>query len=248
MKMTFRDMVWVTILVLVVIWLSKCHQDKIDVADNRLKSITDKAAKDSIQHRKDTIVLNYKLGAFQQEIKVRDSEHVILEAELDKATTLVGHLAQSVQGVRNLTPDTSFVTVSPEYVSFCDSLAGSSEILATDYYNYKLSTGKLLSAKDSALSIKDSLLLNEKTFSAECRKEFNEIQGLYRNVLQENKPRTQFYLGAELIAAVQTPFGDVGAVASIKTKSNKLWQLSSGVQSNGGVYVRVSGNILISFK
>ena len=248
MKMTFRDIVWCAILALVLIMLSKCHRDKTNKLSESVTELMSQAkATDSIHAVKvmrDENRLNILLGQLQN----ATADQQAADKQVTQSMTTIARLSAAVKAAKFFTGDTSFVTVGPEYVMYCDSLAITSEATGVEFSAYKKRTGFLLLAKDTALRLQEGLLKSERAYSASCKKDFNALQHFYTESEKRNKPRNQLFVGAELLGNQTTMIQNVGAVLSLKTKTNKLWQISGGLQNNGGFYGRINGNILIRLR
>ena len=248
MKVTFRDIVWFAIIALVVLVLSKCHRDKIDELNKGADVIIQKAKQSDSLHEKQLLIdrINIDLTAAiakDAEANLKANEH-----QLNIAQATVLRLAAAVKESKNFPVDTSFVTVSPEYVEYCDSLAINSEHLSLDFDEYKNSAGHLIIAKDSVINTLKETVNHERSFSTECRREFAAMERFYKGADERAKPRNQIFLGAELIGTPQYLINNVGAVISLKTKQDKLMQVSGGLQSNGGYYGRISASFLIKLR
>lgn len=249
MKITFRDMVWAGIVTLIVVALSKCHRDEKYESDKEIQRITNEAnAKDSA-HTVEQQVADNKLNIAIGQIQNATEKQQATDRQLSQSMTTIARLSAAVKSAKLLPEDTTFTMVSPEYINYCDSLAITGEKLNIDFGEYKQKTGGLLLSKDSAFNLQGNMLKQERTAYAQCRKDYSALQLLYAAKQQSaQKAHNQVYLGAELIGNQYTVIQNVGAVVSLKTKSNKLWQVSGGLLSGGGYYGRINGNILISFK
>lgn len=245
MKVTFRDICWAAVVTLIILFLSKCHRDEKGQLNEKVKEIDAKFKNDSITHNAERLLLEGKLSDQQAVTAEVTKKNDIVLAKLNVSEATINRLAAAIRTAKLLPIDTSFVTVSPEYVTYCDSLANESEFLTADLIKYKnLNTGIIIS-KDRELSIKDSMIMTEKLAVEKCRKNYSDLQFIYGLL---NKSANQVYIGAELLGNQYTIFQNVGVALSLKTKSNKLWQVSGGLQNGGRWYGRINGNILISFK
>lgn len=248
MKVTFRDIAWFGIVALIVIWLSKCHRDKTGELQAKANEIIKVSKeKDSVYASRSSI-LNERVATSEATAALAAIKAGKADGQLQETLKIITRLSAAVRASKNFPIDTSFVTVSPEYVSYCDSLAINSENIAAEYEGFKISIGGLITDKDSVIKTLKDLVNYEQTFSSESKKEFAALQYIYKNLIQSSAIRNQFFIGAEIIGNQQSLIQNVGAVLSLKTKSNKLWQISSGLQNNGQIYGRISGSILISFK
>lgn len=246
MQITFRDLVWVGIVVLIVLYLSKCKRDETGIISDQVRIIRDKLNQDSVKAHFRITKLEFDLSQERGKTRMAITESKAVSGKLQASEVTVSRLIAAVRKARLLTPDTNFVAVAPGYVTFCDSLASSADSVFTDINRYKNLSAAILAGKARELSLKDSIIKTERTFSEECRAQFSSLQALYRKT--NVAPRNQVFIGAEILGTQNTILQNVGAVISLKTKGNKLWQLSGGLQNGGGWYGRINGNILLSFK
>lgn len=242
MKFTFRDLAWAGIVTLIVVYLSKCHRD--ETYDQATELIQLGKAKDSA-HKVERQEADNKLTILLGQMQNAAEKQQATDRQLTQSITTIARLSAGVKAAKLFPEDTTFTMVSPEYINYCDSLAVTSERVYDEFDNYKKKTSNLILAKDTAISFHEYMLKRERAAYAICTAGYNE---LVQQAKRTQQPRNQIYLGAELIGNQYTIIQNVGAVVSLKTKSNKLWQISGGLQSNGGYYGRINGNILISFK
>lgn len=248
MKITFKDIVWIVLLILVVVALSKCHRDKVSTLNDQYDAIVSKYKDDSIAHARnatrylDTILKQQQVT--QVLSRKADSSTRLLEA----AEVKVLRLSLALQAYKVSINDTGIVTVPTGFVNYCDSLSVESEYLVGEVRRYKDVNAALVMSKDREIAIRDTILMQQRTFNEELRSQFTDLRAVYEKSQQLAKPRAQVYVGAELIGTQTTFLQQVGGVLSLKTKGNKLWQISSGLQNNGQLYGRVSGSILLTFK
>lgn len=246
MKFTFRDIAWCAIVALIVVFLSKCHRDKADDITASVTKLKQQSQATDSAHRVEVIREENKLNVLLGQLQNANEKQQVADKQLTQSFATITRLAGAVKASKFLTDlDTNFVTVGPDYVMYCDSLAMTSEATGIEFSAYKARTNYLLSAKDTAFRLQGDMLTSERAFSAACKKDFSALQHFYAQAEKQNKPRNQLYVGAELLGNQVTVIQNVGAVLSLKTKGDKLWQISGGLQSAGGYYGRINGNILI---
>jgi hypothetical protein len=246
MKFTFRDMVWVAIIVLIVIYLSKCHRDNSGKLDDSIKELQDKTRSDSVQHAAQVRLYEARIAEAQTRSRKYSEENKAIEQQLDKKSATVLRLSAALKDLKIV--DTNVIGVGQEYLDYCDSLAIESSNLVVNFANYKRNNGYIITAKNLEITAKDSLLdIKDKAYQS-CKADYNALMHFYKQSQKQLKPRNQVYVGAEIMANPHYLVSNVGVALTLKTKDNKLWQLSGGIQTNGQYYIRVNGNILIKLK
>lgn len=244
MKFEFKDIVWISFITLIVIFLSRCHRNNsaaLDAAKDKLQS---KVIQDSINYITAIQQLNKNVVIADSVTKVLQLKNNIIEQQLDQRTATIFNLTAALKKAKIPLVDTNTIAVDPDYINYCDSLADVSQFMAADYTLYKNNTGLLLAAKDTAIRARDGIIVIERKAKQDCKDNFNSLMHLYQ--MQTGKPHNQIYIGPELIATPSYLVSNAGIALSLKTKSNKLWQVSGGIQNNGQYYFRINGNILIS--
>lgn len=245
MKVTYRDICWFVIVALIFFFLSRCHRDELK--DQSL-AILDKMKADSLSHNAAVLLLEGRIAEEQRKSQEMTAMAQVADAKLAVTDKTINRLTALLKQAKLLPIDTSFVTVSPEYVIYCDSLASESDGLTIEVNKYKNLSAAIIESKNQEIALKDTLINKERLNSLNCRSRFADLQAIYSKVMNDIKPKTQVFIGAEALGTQNTIFQNVGGVISLKTKRNKLWQISSGLQSNGQVYGRINANILITFK
>lgn len=248
MKLTFRDIVWVVIITLIVIGLSKCHRNDKDKLNDKLLSLQAKHRNDSIDNTRQIAEQEHKVEAFVKQADSITSINKLLETRLDGTANTVIRLSAALRKAKQPGIDTNFITVDQDYVDYCDSLAIKSSSLAYDYFTYKKNNTYILAAKDEVIKGKDDIITTERKAKQNCLNDYNALMHYYKDYQQSVKPANQVYVGVELIGNPSYLINNAGIALTLKTKSNKLWQVSGGIQTNGQYYARINGNILIKLK
>jgi hypothetical protein len=248
MNFTFRDIVWVGIITIIIVLLSKCHRDKTNELSKDVTALVNDRKKTDAIHNYETLQLQNKLKSVTDLAHLAQTEQHTAEDKLSRSIATASRLAAELRRIKGWPTDTTAILVAQEYVDYCDSLARTTDSITVDYITFKRKNTFLLAGKDTVLRLQKQLYDNERKASEQCRRDFNALQQYYTLAEQRSKPTNQVYIGAELIGSRQLLVQNVGAVLSLKTKSNKLWQLSGGVQNGGGWYGRINGNILIRLR
>ncbi len=248
MNITFRDIVWVAIITIVIVALSKCHRNKTDTLNDDVQALqTERRMSDSV-NAIETAQLTSKLKVATDRVQLAQVDQQTAEIKLSKSMATAGRLSAELKRLKGWPTDTNAILVGQEYVTYCDSLAFTADSLVVDFVTFKRKNNYLLAGKDTALRLQQALYNKEHTALELCRRDFNALQHYYKLADSRNKPRNQLFIGAELLGSERLLVQNVGVALSLKTKTNKLWQLSGGLQNGGGWYGRINGNILIRLR
>lgn len=248
MNITFRDIVWVGIIAIMLIILSKCHRNEKDELGKDITAIVNERKKSDAAHNIETQQLENKLSAVAAQLQNAQQDKQSAEDKLTKTMATSSRLAAELRRLKGWPTDTNAVLVGQEYISYCDSLAFTADSLAVDFVTFKRKNTYLLAAKDTAINLNKQLYNKEHGALEICKRDFSSLQRYYTLMDKRSKPTNQMFIGAELIGSKQLLVQNVGAVLSLKTKTNKLWQISTGLQNGGGWYGRINGNILIRLR
>jgi len=246
MRFEFKDIVWIGIIALVVVLLSRCHRNRSDKLNTDIQALKTKQLQDSIDYQNAVRVYETTAAKADSTAAIYIAKNKDVQLKLDQKSSTILQLSRIIKGAGPV--DTSLTTVGPEYIEYCDSLADVSTAMVVDFQKYKRNTNIILQAKDTIISSKDGIIAAERQAKQNCKNDYNSLMHFYQDAQKAAMPRNQLYLGAELIGTPNYLVSNVGAVVSLKTKTNKLWQLSGGLQTTGQYYIRINGNILISLK
>lgn len=248
MNITFRDIIWVGIIALILVVLSKCHRDKTNELNKDVSALlTEARMKDSI-HKIESQLLAKKQAIINGQMQIAIASKLTAENKLEASMATAGRLSAELKRLKNWPVDTTALTVPQEYVDYCDSLAWTADSLNAEYVVFKLKNNYLLMTKDTAISLQRQLYDKERTARAECKRDFEALQGYYTQLDKRTKPANQVFIGAELLGSESVLFQNVGLALSLRTKTNKLLQVSGGLQNGGGWYGRINANILIRLR
>lgn len=248
MKPTFRDIVWIGVIALMAVLLSKCHRDDSNKQDANYKALQEKHYKDSLNYLQQISKQEQAVAITVKQADSLGKVNKIIEAQLDDKAASVLRLSAALLKARTPGIDTNLITIDHDYIDYCDSLAFKASGLAVDYNTYKKNTANLIAAKDATISGKDEIIVTERKAKLNCLNDYNALQHFFQDCQKELKPHNQVYAGIELIGNPSYVINNIGLALTLKTKSNKLWQVSGGVQTNGQYYARINGNILIKLK
>lgn len=245
MKFTFRDIVWIVIITIIVMLLSKCHRDDKGELEEKIKSVQARHRNDSLAYLTAIAVQEHTV---QVSVKQADSLQTInrtLETKLDGTAATVVKLSKALQSAKLPGINAQLITVDQDYVSYCDSLAFQSTNLAFEYFNYKKNNNSLIEKKDEIIKGKDNIIATERQAKDNCLRDYDALTHYYQKAA---KTTNQVFIGVELIGNPTYLVNNAGLAITLKTKTNKLWQVSGGLQTNGQYYARINGNILIRLK
>ncbi len=153
-----------------------------------------KSKQEDSAHAVESMREQNKLNVLLSQLQNANEKQQIADRQITQSFTTIARLSAAVKASKFLTDvDTTFVTVSPEYVMYCDSLAMSGEATVIEFAGYKKRTIDLLLAHDTTIKLQGAMLQRERDAYNACRTDFNALQQLYKRAGNQLRPRNQIY-------------------------------------------------------
>lgn len=173
----------------------------------------------------------------------------ILEEKNEKVNTLQAinnRLVAKIEGAKLEKPDSTWVNVSPHYISGCDSLkdhVGELNNMIDQQQEAGLKLAQLMSYE---IAIRDSSLKAQKEFNRKFSNQLDDcMTQLHAKVNQ--KQRNQVYAGIGLLGNQINPIGGGQINVSYLTRGGQIYEITGATVGNvwyGGVGMK----LLITFK
>lgn len=117
---------------------------------------------------------------------VQSAERAIeSEAKVSEGQGIIARLNAKLNAARNKRPDSSFVTVSPEYVIACDSLQLASELQDIQINRMKKDNAVLVAAKEQEIATRDNKLIDQENFNTALQ---NRLDSCHDKVKEKEEP------------------------------------------------------------
>lgn len=239
----------VLLIIVLVLLLSKgCggdapNTDLVVKHDNLLR----KVASDSIAHEAERLT-------YDSIARVSRLERVAIAQRLDRSEILlyqsqgtINRLAIKLKQAKEQSFDSSFIYVSPDYLSTCDSLgivAGNQDKLLAEA---KADLTSLIDLMNYEIALRDSAIKDDSADIAELRADFNAQTHFFNLAVKKSKPRTKVYAGVSALGNNINPFGGGEVSGMLVTKKDQAFELAAGFFGKEW-YGRVGVKIKISFR
>lgn len=166
--------------------------------------------------------------------------------KLNTMQAINNRLVAKIEGAKLERPDSTWVKVSPHYVSGCDSLTGRVVDLNNMIDQQQESGLKLAQLMSYEIAIRDSSLKAQKEFNRKFSNQLDDcMTQLHAKVNQ--KQRNQVYAGIGLLGNQINPIGGGQINVSYLTRGGQIYEITGATVGNvwyGGVGMK----LLITFK
>lgn len=161
------------LLFVVILYLQMCQSKPATVPKSEYDAMV-KVVKDTAKHYEEIIkaddaaIVSATSHAVQSAEKAIESEKKVTESQ-----GIIAQLNAKLNAARKEKRDSSFVTVSPNYVIGCDSLQLASEHQSLQINWLKRDNAALVASKQREINIRDTALANRTKFNHALQKQLN---------------------------------------------------------------------------
>lgn len=177
----------------VILYLVTCKTKTATVPKSDYDALV-KTTADTVKHYEEIIKADDAAIVTATAHAVQSAERAIeSEAKVTEGQSIIARLNAKLNAARNQKPDSSFVTVSPEYVIGCDSLQ-----LASEHQNLQINWLKrdyagLVVSKQKEIEARDTALVNRTKFNHALRKQLDTCQAKIKQKEEPVKLKNQWY-------------------------------------------------------
>lgn len=243
-----KNIAWLLLLLIVVIasWqyiVNKNDRIAANEAYKQLEARYRDTAADYVQFRKwsDSALNNATSTAMQNGEIAKQSQSLLNEKQ-----NRINSLLLLLDAAEKETPDSSWVQVSPNYKSGCDSLRRANAEQGQLIAQYEQDNQAHVDALNYETYIRDSALQKERAFSASFRQQLADCIVIGKKQQAINKPRNQVYAGMAAWGTTINPLGGGEINLGLKTKSDQFYEIK-GAYLNGW-WVGIGTKFLIKLK
>lgn len=167
-----------------------------------------KATEDTVKHFNEIIKADDAAIESATAHAVESAERAIeSEAKVMEGQSIIARLNTKLNAARKQKPDSTFVTVSPDYVIGCDSLQ-----LATEHQGLQINWLKrdyagLVVAKDQEIATRDNKLIDQENFNTALRKQLDSCQDKVKEKEKPAKVKNQWFGVVGLTGNQTNPLG-----------------------------------------
>lgn len=233
------------ISVVVIFTIAICTPRRQPVNDPAVQALI-KAKDDTLaayraSRAKDSIALN---NAGQATADQRERLEVA-QGALTTAQVTINRLTAQIRSAKQEPKDNTWVEVSPNYVKGCDSLTGVVTSLNGHISEYEQQSAELVKLMSYEVSIRDSVLNNERDFNAKFRAQLDNCMLQLKGKV-DAKQRVQLYAGMGVLGNQINPIGGAQVNLGLRARNSQMYEVTGAMVGNTW-YAGVGTRFLISF-
>lgn len=216
------------IFFVVILYLMTCKIKTYTVPKSDYDALV-KATTDTVKHYEEIIKADDAAIVTATAHAVQSAERAIeSEAKVTEGQSIIARLNAKLNAARNQRPDSSFVTVSPEYVIGCDSLQLVAEHQGLQINWLKRDYAVLVASKQKEIHVRDTALANRTKFNYALRKQLDTCQLKVKE--KENvKVKNQWYGVVGLTGNKTNPLGGGEAGIIMINKKGVLYGIKGEI-------------------
>lgn len=182
-----------TIFFVVILYLVTCKTKQATVPKSDYDAMV-KATADTVKHYEEIIKADDAAIVTATAHAVQSAERAIeSEAKVTEGQTIIARLNAKLNAARSQKPDSSFVTVSPEYVIGCDSLQLQSEYQDIQINRMKKDNAVLVVAKEQEIATRDNKLIDQQNFNTALQNQLDSCQDKVKEKESSVKAKNQWF-------------------------------------------------------
>lgn len=165
---------------------------------------------------------------------------------LNASQATIHRLAAKIEGAKLELPDSTWVQVSPHYITGCDSLKDQALAQQEKIDQQQEDGQKLTEVMMYEIAIRDSTITAQKEFNRKFISQMEDCMGQLKAKVNE-KQRNQVYAGIGLFGNKINPLAGGQVNISLRTRNSQIYEVTGATVGNTW-YGGIGTKILISFK
>lgn len=240
-------MILFLIALVVIMGLLLCTPKRTDSASKEKYAALEQKVKDTARYyeeilKADSAAINYAEQATADQREKLDT----YQRALTGAQVTINRLTAQVRAAKQEPKDNNWVEVSPNYVKGCDSLTDQVAGLNTRISEYEEQSAEMVKLLGYEVSIRDSVLNNERAFNAKFRSQLDNCMLQLKGKV-EAKQRVQIYAGMGVLGNKINPIGGAQVNLGLRARNSQMYEVT-GLMVGHTWYAGVGTKFLITFK
>jgi hypothetical protein len=178
------------------------------------------AAYEQFRRKSDSAIDNATAMAVQASEQLKESND-----KLNDTKGTVKWLLSELDKADAQKPDSSWVSVSPEYKNDCDSLREVNGVLLGQIDNYQQGAEQQADILAYELRLRDSIIEQERGFNDMFKKSLQDCIAIGKQAQKSAAPRNQLYAGFGAIGSQLNPLAGGEVNLSLKTKADQIYEV-----------------------
>lgn len=231
-----------------ILYLKLCSgniQPQVDVV-NKNDSLVRKANTDSIERDAEFKAFSNLLDSVIKEKKAAENKLNLSEILLYQSQGKINSLVKQLAVAKSLPFDSSFVYISPKYITVCDSLGIVATQQGEQLNEARRDKDMLIDLMNYETQLRDSMLNAERENYNTLKADFNAQTHFFQLAVKQNKPRAKVYAGISALGNNEHPFGGGEVSAMLVNKKDQAFELGAGFMGENW-YARAGVKFKIKF-
>jgi hypothetical protein len=235
--------------------IALCFIVLIQLCGKAVKTDSTKAEEEALQQRIKDTAKYYQQLLWNRQVQ-QDSAaaaRAVLKEKFDQSQQrltasqiTINRLIAKVEGAKLEPRDSTFIPVSPQYISGCDSLKDQARLQQEKIDQYEEDGAKVNELMLYEIAIRDSTINAQKEFNRKFSNQLDDCMTQLQAKVNQ-KPRNQVYAGIGVFGNQINPLAGGQVNISLKTRGNKIYEITGATVGNVW-YAGLGTKLLISFK
>lgn len=236
------------ILMAVVIGLLLCTPARKDTIGQAKYDALAQKVKDTARYYEDVIRSKDSIRINEAAIATADQREKLstYQQALTGAQSTINRLTAQVRAAKAEPKDNTWVEVSPNYVKGCDSLTDHIADLGKMVDDYEQESAELMKLLSYEVSIRDSVLNNEREFNAKFRAQLDNCMLQLKGKV-DAKQRVQIYAGMGVLGNQINPIGGAQVNLGLRARNSQMYEVT-GMMVGNTWYAGVGTKFLLTLR
>lgn len=248
---SFERLCWIAGMIFLLIMLKHCgnSSDTLRTAALQKEDSIQAQKKQIIQLRNDSIrIVNHLIDSARLIHLKYDEQGLQWFSDAQNWKSRNQELVTYIASIKPQPADTmGYVMVPAAYPDSCSACANSLKTAFKGIDSLKDLADKTNELVTYELLIREKAAVIQERYSDSLQSLFNAQSQVVTALAKAGKPKSQIYAGVEILGGPVTVFQNIGGVLSLKTKQDRLFQISGGLTNLGTWYARINANFKIHF-
>lgn len=211
----------------------------IAICTPRRQPVNDPAVQALIKAKDDTLAA-YRASRAKDSIALNDAGQAsadqrerleVAHGALSTAQVTINRLTAQIRAAKVEPKDKTWVEVSPKYIQGCDSLTGVVTALNGQISEYEQQSAELVKLLSYEVSIRDSVLNNEREFNAKFRSQLDNCMLQLKGKV-DAKQRIQLYAGMGVLGNKINPLGGAQVNLGLRARNQQMYEVTGAMVGN----------------
>lgn len=231
----------------VIIGLLLCKPRRTDTVSKAQYDALEQKVKDTANYYEEMLKADSAaINNAEQATADQRERLIVAQGALSGAQVTINRLTEQVRSAKAEPKDNTWIEVSPNYVKGCDSLADHIADIGKMVDEYEEQSTELVKLMSYEVSIRDSVLNNEREFNAKFRAQLDNCMVQLKGKV-DAKQRVQIYAGLGVLGNKINPIGGAQVNLGLRARNMQMYEVT-GMMVGNTWYAGVGTKFLITFR